>query len=353
MAKFKPLTAEEKKEKSDQYTKNVADLFIEGIETSTVPWMMPWKKNEYYSDFNPVTKTVYSGINELYLPLVRHCLLNSPDPRWLTFNQCREKGYNVKKGSKGSIVKYFERIPVDKEGVVIPADKRNIIEAKSYIPHAKQWIVFNASQINVARKDENGNPLLDKEGKQFYDPLPPYEVPGIEPTDEFMPIKKAEELIKKSGAIIKHDANSSYYTAAFDEIHLLAKNQYLSQEGYYGTALHELGHWTGHNTRLDRPLMNRFGTNDYAREELNAEIASFIMCKKLNLDFTPQNNIAYVKSWVKNLKDTPSEIFDACKMATKISEYCFSFKNTKTKNQTTSKKDTLEVTLKVKKGRGV
>lgn len=341
MAKYKPLTREERKEKDAEYIKNVASLFIEGIKENKVPWMKPWKSNEYMADHNPVTKTVYSGINEVYLGVVRELVLNSTDPRWYTFHECKELDYNVRKGSKGSVVSFFEQLPCDKDGKVIPLEQKDTTEIKFHKSYSKKWVVFNGSQIDVARKDEKGNNVLDNDGKPLYDPLLPYVPPEQDKRDEFIPIEKAEKLIDKSGAVIKHDSKNSYYRPSTDEIHLLPKDQYLSPELYYDTALHELAHWTGHKERLGRPMMDKYGTIDYAREELNAEIAGYMMCKKLNLDFNPQNNIAYVQSWVKKLSDVPSDIFDACATASKISNYCLAFTDKIRQTQKGSQRENL------------
>lgn len=90
---------------------------------------------------------------------------------------------------------------------------------------------------------------------------------------------------------------------------------------YYSTALHELGHWTGHDSRLNRDLSSPFGTDGYAKEELRAEIASFMLSCELGIDFDPTNHGAYVNSWCRNLTEEPKEIFKASADAVKIKNF--------------------------------
>jgi len=101
--------------------------------------------------------------------------------------------------------------------------------------------------------------------------------------------------------------------------------QFETADRYYSTLLHELGHWTGHHSRLDRELVNKFGTPDYAREELRAEIASMILGNELRIGHDPKQHIAYVDSWIKVLTDTPYEIHAAAADAQRIFDYVMAF----------------------------
>ena len=98
-----------------------------------------------------------------------------------------------------------------------------------------------------------------------------------------------------------------------------------SDRNYYATALHELGHWTGHESRLNRPLMNEFGTPAYAREELRAEISSMMTTRELGIPHDPNQHAAYVENWIQVLKDDPAEIIHASRDAAKIKDFIMAF----------------------------
>ena len=132
------------------------------------------------------------------------------------------------------------------------------------------------------------------------------------------------KLLDKSGAQIEEiKQNQSYYVPALDKIVLPLRTQFKDAEGFYATALHELGHWTGHSSRLNRPILNKFGTPDYAREELRAEISSMMVCGGLGIKHKAQNSAAYVNNWIDVLKKDPKELFRACADAEKIKDYLF------------------------------
>ncbi|WP_140410188.1 zincin-like metallopeptidase domain-containing protein, partial [Escherichia coli] len=103
-----------------------------------------------------------------------------------------------------------------------------------------------------------------------------------------------------------------------------------SADRYYATALHELGHWTGHASRLDRDLAHPFGSEGYAKEELRAEIASMIMGDELGIGHDPSQHVAYVKSWIKALQDDPLEIFRAAADAEKIQGFVLGLEQQRT-----------------------
>ena len=134
--------------------------------------------------------------------------------------------------------------------------------------------------------------------------------------------ERAEAVLKASGAEIRHDQpDRAFYRPATDRIHLPPRDSFPSADTYYATALHELGHWTGHPSRLDRDLAHPFGSVGYAKEELRAEIASLMVGDQLGIGHDPGQHAAYVKSWVQVLKEDPKEILRASRDADKISNY--------------------------------
>ncbi len=134
--------------------------------------------------------------------------------------------------------------------------------------------------------------------------------------------EQAEHILKASGAkIIHHDISRAFYNPRQDEIRLPQVNSFVSTTEYYGTALHELGHWTGHSTRLNRDLTGSFGTEGYAKEELRAELASAFLSAELGLPGPLDNHASYVQSWLKVLRNDKREIFKASADAQKIATY--------------------------------
>lgn len=325
---------ETQKEKRAEDVNKIAGYFIKAIETNTAPWMKPWKANEYVDDFNPVTKTTYKGINSVILPFIRESEFHSNDPRWYTFNNAKEQNFMVKKGEKATPIVFYGTVPIGKDGKELAVDEEGkpIGEVLRFRPMLRFYKVFHASQLGVPQFDKDGNLLRDKTGEVISKPIDAFEQPEVE-TIDFKPIASAEKLLQQSGARICHDqSEKSFYNTETDSIHLCPKEQYINESLYYGTALHELTHWTGSTQRLDRSL-DTYGLDieSRAREELIAEIGSYALCKDLKLDFNPQNNVAYVQNWCEILRDKPDEIMKATHAALEAKEYIQGFERTREK----------------------
>jgi hypothetical protein len=140
------------------------------------------------------------------------------------------------------------------------------------------------------------------------------------------PLQKAEQLVQAANPKLQHAAGDrAFYRPSTDSIHLPLKEQFPSAGDYYSTLLHELGHWTGHATRLNRDLSDPFGSIGYAREELRAEIASMIIGSELGIGYDPGQHTAHAASWIKILENQPVEIFRAAADGEKIHTYLQSF----------------------------
>lgn len=330
-----------KKSNEDDYNRSIADIFIEGIKSNEAPWCKPCKGQDFLEDFNPSTKTNYSGINALYLGFMREIKYKSDDPRWYTFLNAKDAGYTVKKGEKGNPVVYFSQVPCSKDGKVLPKDdKGNYVgKPEMYKPVRRVYIVFHASQLGIVKKNEEGNTIKNEKGEVIYDPIPKYHTKDYDlPVKEFNPVKTAETILSNSGAKIFYDVTNgpNYYSPGRDEIHYHDKKDFFSAGQFYSTALHELVHWTGSPTRLNRDLPGGLmdeGIDTRAKEELVAEIGSYELCKSLKIDFEPQNHIAYVQSWCKALHDKPIAIFEATKQASAAKDFCLQFKSNKIERQ--------------------
>ena len=295
----------ENRSRNEFFAKELADKIIEQLEKGTAPWQKPWNFTKI-KPYNAMTGNAYKGTNRLIL-----MMSNYTDPRYMTFNQAKESGFSIKKGSKGIPLQNYiftkETQKRDDSGNVIKDSQGNpeINIEKLNKPIINRFTVFNAEQI------EGIPPLNQLENKQ----------PSWDPS------KIAEHILEKSNANIHHEiGDKAYYNPKLDIIVLPEKAQFDSAEQYYSTALHELGHWTGHESRLNRltPDM-KFGTESYAKEELRAEISSMILSQDLGISHDSSTHMSYVENWIKVLKDNPYEIFKACSDAEKMSDYIMHF----------------------------
>lgn len=283
--------------KSKDYYARVANKIIEKIKEGTAPWMKkPWDDGGYGSlPINPVTGKRYRGGNSLFLMAQDY-----GDPRWMTYKQAESIGAQVRKGEKGTPVLWWsfteEKKEKDENGQEIT--KTMLLER----PLCRLSYAFNAEQID-------GLPPLVQEKEQ-----------------QWAPEKRAEAILANSGADIVHRVQTqAFYSPTDDSIHLPKREQFATSEDYYGVALHELGHWTGHESRLNRPMKNPLGSEEYAKEELRAQISSFMLGQELDIYYNLDETASYADSWIKALQDDPREIFRAAADAEKIMEYVMAF----------------------------
>ncbi|PJE09591.1 zincin-like metallopeptidase domain-containing protein [Legionella sp.] len=278
----------------------VALNLIEQLKKGTAPWLKPWNSSDPTSllPINPLTNKRYKGINAIHLMAKEY-----PDNRWLTYKQAATFDAQVRKGEKGTTIQYWqfseERVKEDELGK--PALNEKGEHTKFTIrlerPRVFYATVFNACQI---------------EG------MPPIEIKK----ENWALVDKAETILVNSGARLYHSQiDRAFYHPLSDKIHLPPKHQFDTAAHYYATALHELSHWTGHESRLNRDLTHPFGSEGYAREELRAEIASMILGEELRLGHDPSQHCSYIKSWIKVLEDDPLEIFRAAADAEKIQTF--------------------------------
>jgi antirestriction protein ArdC len=264
---------------------------------------------------NPVSDTFYTGFNQLYLSFTsnkKNYTLN----KWLTFKQSTELKALIKKGEKATPVVYYNKIYKNKNGETISQQQvQNLINETgktlsqlgiSCNGFLKFYYVFNVAQIS-------GLP------ESFYQP-------DNVVLSEIEKIENAELLLSQSKAIIEHKLiDEAYYIPAKDIIVLPLTSQFLTPQLYYSTAFHELSHWTGATHRLNRTFGNKFGNEQYAFEELVAELSAALVCGSLHItkDFT--NNAAYLQSWIKALKKDINIFFKAAALAQKSADYILSF----------------------------
>ena len=296
-------------ERNEAYYRKVADSLIAQIEEGTAPWTQAWKPGEKAMPCNVVTGTAYRGGNSVWLASLAEQRGYSDD-RWGTYKQVHGLGGQVRRGEKGSAILFWQ---------------------------------FETRKL---ARDRDGQPVLDQEGKPVYETTPldrprsyPYTVFNAEQCDglpkreppaaahSWDPIQAAEQALAQTGATIESSGkNRAYYDLRRDRIILPYKEQFPSGPAYYQTALHELGHWTGHPSRLNRATLmtgieEGFASPHYVREELRAEISSMMTGDRLRLGHDPSRHAAYVDSWIQALRDDPREIYRASQDAQAISDY--------------------------------
>lgn len=275
------------------YRKALTKKIIEAIENGTAPWVKPWDVNKPIigMPFNVVSERSYHGGNSLWLQCQAF-----DDPRWCTYKQAQEQGWQVIRGEKATVVEYWQWDKVEKDA----AGKSVTVKLEQ--PRVYYAHVFNLQQMRNA-------PTMEQQL-----------------THEWQPEEQADWIIKNANPKIIHDQqNQAFYSPTKDEIHLPAKELFHSSKAYYSTALHELGHWSGHSTRLNRDLLNQFGSQEYAREELRAELSSFFISNRIGIPHDPSQHAAYIESWIKVLRKDHNEIFRAAKDAEQITEFVLQF----------------------------
>lgn len=294
--------AEEKK----PYYEMISERLIKQLKEGTAPWQKPWEPGEERMPHNPVSGTRYKGANALWL-----AMQGRSDPRWMTYKQAQKIGVQVQKGEKSTWVQYWkfrDEVPKkDTKGNLVRDSQGKPVTEEVVLDRPKVFSsrVFNAEQIQGLPPLEKKEPAWDRHDR-------------------------AEKILVGSGAQIHHDQpDRAFYRPSTDSIHLPGHEQFKTADNYYATALHELGHWTGHASRMDRDLSGGFGSESYAKEELRAEIASLMVGDELGTGHDPGQHAAYVKSWVKVLEEDPKEILRASRDAEKIMSLVMSYEKEK------------------------
>ena len=228
----------------DHY-QEVTDRVIAALEAGTPPWRKPWDPDKAGGPAMPCNATTgqrYRGINVLMLGM-SPLAFSSGDPRWATYKQAEDRGWQVRKGERGTAGFFFKRLELRDESK--PADDEDAVRR---IPLLRAFTLFHASQI---------------------DGISDYVPPSIEEAPWRTP-EAAEIIIANSGAVIRIGGDRAFYSPSTDHIQMPPHSAFATAEGYCGTVTHELCHWSGASHRLNRDLRNRFGSHDYAREELRA-----------------------------------------------------------------------------------
>ncbi|NRF37536.1 ArdC family protein [Pedobacter foliorum] len=294
MTNFKPLHEQ------------IAEKLIAELKAGTSVFQKAWIDESnpgFVIPANPTTGKNYRGLNALWLGMQPFS-----DPRWLTMRQANLNQWQVQKGAKATLINFVQhtdRKPLlDEEGKALKDEngKTRYTETKLEKPILANAWVFNAEQIN-------GIPDLSLVKAEKL------------AAQQWSPIERAEAILNATNPNFKHGGNYAFYNYVTDQITLPHRHQFPTATEYYATALHELGHWTGHQSRLDRELSNGFGAPDYAREELRAEIASLMIGSEIGIGHYFEQHAVYVEEWINVLQDDPSELQKAAADAQKIYDF--------------------------------
>ena len=246
-----------------RFAERAAERMIEQLNKGVAPWQKGWDKptGVELPPYNPVTATHYRGLNSIVLRSEAQ-ERGYADPRWVTYRGAQKIGAQVRKGERGTTVEYWKFPPKD-EGKDKNAEDGKEQQQRNIIH--RTYTIFNAEQVDKM-------PALELEQqKQFHTP-----------------------------------------------------------EAYYSTAVHELGHWTGHESRMDRQTLRKgcqdgFGSQEYAKEELRAEMTSMTVNGMMKLPHEPERHAAYVGSWIKVLQDDPNQLRHAARDAGQMADYILQY----------------------------
>lgn len=297
-----------------EFHEQVAEKIIEQLKAGTAPWQKPWAAgvNDSLMPVNATTGKRYKGINVIQL-----LAQGRPDSRWMTYKQAQTIGAQVRKGETGTPIQYCkfseERNKLDEKGQPIRDENGDKVKEVVMLrpPRIYQSYVFNVEQIDGLHLENKPRP---------------------EP--QWTAHERAERILEASGARIIHQpGDRAFYSLTTDSITLPDKTQFETADRYYATALHELGHWTGHPSRLNRDMGHGFRSEGYAKEELRAEISSMIVGDELRIGHDPEQHTAYVESWIQVLQNDPREIYNAAAAAEKIFNFVMEFEKEKVQTQ--------------------
>jgi antirestriction protein ArdC len=346
-AQTAPSTGSTEKKLPRDLRQELTDRMVAALDQGTIPWERPWHEVRAGRPRNLLSARDYQGGNRLMLMMVQ-LEKGYTDPRFGTVRQINQLGGTVNRGEKGYPIEYWgdqpfyerrdvgishfgDRVNVlaeDRQGIVVRAmdagaRPRRVSAEDLSVWHENQkiswkeahesldrWVARISTVFNVA---QTAGLTLDP-----VDPKPLISIPTVE---------RAERLLasmRQDGLQFETDNRSAYYVPPRDTVYLPERNRFDSSEGYYGTALHEIGHATGAAKRLGRDGItgnHRYGTEPYAREELRAELFSVFMAAETGIPHDEGQHRAYIRSWAKILKSDRHEIFRAASEAGKAVDY--------------------------------
>lgn len=279
--------------------RELVDRIIAEMEKGHRPSEALWQKNISKRPYNPLSGYKYRGGN--WMRLASAAMENGySDPRWMTYKQAKDAGYQVRRGEKSTLLEKW----IFEQTVKVENEHGEMEEVRKRLDHpiVNYFRVFNAEQMNGI------------------EPLP-----EVQPMEHDQMLQTAEDFMKSSECeILEVKQDQAFYDPYRDRIVLPPRDYFKNQEAFLSVVLHEMAHSTGHESRFNRSMMGAFGTEAYAREELNAEFSSAFIQSDLGIELDGElmeDHAGYLASWIQVLKEDPNALFQAVKQADKISEY--------------------------------
>lgn len=285
----------------------VTNKILEKLEQGQIPWQKPWNIKTGLP-CNITTGKEYNGINVMLLGSQRY-----DSKYWLSYKQCAEKGGNVKKGEKGSMIVFWNFIDKNTGKAVSNDSDHPKTKSGDVIPILKYYTVFNVNQcenLDLKRLKEE----LETQA-------------SVKPVSDASPTKAMQDIVDQyqNGPEIKYGFTRACYRPLSDEINMPKSERFISIEEFYCSQYHEMIHSTGHESRLNRrdsKEVRSFGDEAYSKEELVAEMGAAFLCAKAGIEPKIINNsTAYIQSWIKELKDDKKLLITAAGQAQKAANY--------------------------------
>lgn len=274
----------------------ITQAILTQLVAGTVPWRQPWSSTGGLPT-NLATRNPYRGINT-----VMFAMRGWGDRHWLTYNQARELGGQVRKGEHGTPgMRWLEtRHPVDAADV--PALK---------------------TRGAVVRRDDDGAPYVLRMGRKTFTAFNLLQIDGIErpnvPPIKWNPLERAEAVMRgwEGGPAIRDGGDAAQYREGGDTVYLPDRGRFTDPADYYHAAFHELVHSTGARQRLGRDMTGEFGSRPYALEELTAEIGAAFLCAHVGIDPPIPTSASYIANWLTVLDNDHGLIVPAAQAAQK------------------------------------
>lgn len=265
----------------------VTDKMVAALETGTVPWRKPWDTTSgrpQNLDGRP-----YRGVNVMLLALSGYT-----SPFWLTFKQAKTRGGSVNKGEHSTMVVFWRQIKVEDKGM---GEDRTI-------PLLRYYNVFNLDQTSDVKLPERVVRWQNRANEPFE------------------PVTDAQSIVDgyPGGPVIGY-GTEAFYVPGTDRITVPGPGDYARPEEFYSTLFHEMGHSTGHPDRLNRSIANAFGSHDYGREELVAEMTAAFLCAEAGIEVTHENSAAYLSSWIATIREDNRAVVTAAGAAQRAADH--------------------------------
>lgn len=295
--------------------KQLVDEILKNLESGVGLWQQGWQLTGV--PISAITGKRYNGVNRLFLTAATMSR-GYKDNRWLTYKQMEEKGWSFKKDEEGNNLGKGAGVPIEY------FELRDRETKKPFDSHTLDGMTEDDKDVYM---DENVYPL-----RKYYrvfngeiiDGIPEREKRELDPNGYSERAENILQLWSDTESKIIYGGDEAFYRRSSDEIHLPEKKMFNDLPEFYATALHEVGHSTGHKSRLNRNLEGAFGSEEYAKEELCAEIASMFIEQDLEIavgDKHIQNNSAYIQHWKKKIKEDPNVLFKAIADAERITKF--------------------------------